>query len=837
MGKSIKAEPLWVHAFTVWSILSKIMRYIPRFDDRERRLLEITTLIHDIGKISGKNQAILSGKIGGRVRHTQTREQVNTYFTEHNLTDKLSLNTDDIDFIYHAHLHHNLPDEALKTAPPALAAYADIVRYADWLASQNRIDRKQIQRIANSLEPFCQMTVVQISRPEGPANYLLFNTAYKIYKEIGWEALVVQPDGLLLISPKGTSYPDKGSVISSFQDQLIKESILLQKPNPTNFAAVLLAGESAKNPEIYLDVHKGLLLDALGDFDRAPSFFFKLLIEILEISGNLTSNLKTKYPMLDILKGLCGTRGIPIARAKWKEAGGKTFEPLKEMLKEIFGIALLNQIIPAEIIEQDVVSLKVLKDISADKLYDILCSLTEKLTPRKKDTELQEEFETLISMEEETDFREIAVGRFKKYKEYKENHRPESGICESCGSTMAFPTQKSLNFPGGKRWGFSQISAHTDSARATCTLCAYDTMMLRKDIPESKNPIYMRIEAKAVDLWALYKETAKLMQRLDAAFYNPYALEKLTENNGGEFLPLPKEFKIPKLKEPKYIQKPLRCVRGYIIPLRRVDGSASPKDLRAQYMSFYALIHMMGFNGHIGFEEQNGLFGDKPLARYGGDYTTLYYKGLAIKWLAKLLGGDAKEKKNAHVFAETLFAKSPSVVITRIGEAATSEKKKKKINKDQLLYIFETVVKGDFKITRNGGDYSMKELLEDAAFFADKEKGLPHFCVEPEDRGNFWKNLSKHSATKPIAQALNAILSGASLEASTAILMRNISIKIGQEEQDELKTFFTKTRKILKRYYDLREENISAFIQTKNAFLSSIYLLTRYQNLKEVVND
>jgi len=810
MGKSIKAEPLWVHAFTVWSILSKIMRYIPRFDDKES--------------------------------HTQTREQINAYFTEHNLTDKLSLNTDDIDFIYHAHLHHNLPDEALKTAPPALAAYADIVRYADWLASQNRIDRKQIQRIVDSLEPFCQMTVVQISRPEGPSNYLLFNTAYKIYKKIGWEVLVVQPDGLLLISPKGTSYPDKTLVISNFQDQLIKESILLQKPNPTNFAAVLLAGESAKNPEVYLDVHKDLLLDALGDFDKAPSFFFKLLIEILEISGNLTSNLKTKYPMLDILKGLCGTRGIPIARAKWKEAGGKTFEPLKEMLKEMFGVVSLNQIIPAEIREKDG-ALKVLKDVSADKLYDILCSVAEKLTPRKKDTELQEELETLISMEEETNFREIAVKRFKKYKEYKEKQKPENGICESCGSAMAFPTQKSLNFPGGKRWGFSQISAHTDSARATCTLCAYDTMTLRKDIPESKNPIYIRIEAKSVDLWALYKETAKLMQRLDAAFYNPYTLERLAENDD-EFLPLPKEFKIPKLKEPKYIQKPLTCVRGYVIPLRRVDSSASPKDLKAQYMSFYALIHMMGFNGHIGFEEQSGLFGHEPLTKYGEDYTSLYYKGLSIKWLAKLLGGDAKEKQNAHVFAETLFAKSPSVAITRIGEAAVSEKKKKKINKDQLSFIFETIVKGDFIITKNGGDYTMKELLQDATFFAE---GIPAFMWSGDDHKAWNTNSSKHLITKPVSKTFNCILQGDDFETAFAkflsLIKENISSDKTKEDSKakvdvkDLKVFIEQAKQILIRYYDERQENISGFIQAKNALLSSMFLLKRYPNLKEVVND
>jgi len=334
------------------------------------------------------------------------------------------------------------------------------------------------------------------------------------------------------------------------------------------------------------------------------------------------------------------------------------------------------------------------------------------------------------------------------------------------------------------------------------------------------------------------------MRRLDAAFYNPYTLEKFADNKDDEFLPLPKEFKIPKLKEPKYIQKPLSCVRGYIIPLRRVDGSISPKDLRAQYMSFYAIIHMMGFNGHIGFEEQNGLFGDKPLARYGGDYTTLYYKGLAIKWLAKLLGGDAKEKKNAHVFAETLFTKSPSVAITRIGEAAASEKKKKKINKDQLLYIFETVVKGDFKITKNGGDYSMKELLHDAAFFAE---GIPAFMWSGDDHKAWNTNSSKHLITKPVSKTLNCILQGDDFETAFAkflsLVKENISSdktkkdSIAKVDIKDLKFFVEQAKQIFIRYYDERQKNISGFIQAKNALLSSMFLLKRYPNLKEVVND
>ena len=836
-GSDFKAETLWVHAFTLWSIASKIMKFIPRFDERERRLLEITVLIHDIGKMTGRNQAILSGQAEGKVRHTQTKEQINAYFKDNNLVGQLALSEEDIDFIYHAHLHHNLPDEALKTALPSLAVYADIVRYADWLASMERLDRRQVQRISNSLEPFCQITAVHISRHEGPSNYLLFDTTYNIYREKGWDVLIVLADSLLLIAIKGTPYPEKNTVVKEFQEALVRKSLSLQKPNPTNFASVLLAGESAKNPHLYLETHQEYLKDALSDFDRAPSFFFKLLIEILGNSGKLTMDIKARYPILDILKGLCGTRGIPIARKKWTDMGGKVTEPLKEMLKEIFGSISLTKIIPSEILKTEETD-KDLKKITTDELFRILILMADRLFPKTTENVLSEELESLINMEEEVDFRHWAIKRFEKYKEYKSTQNPEYGICESCGFTQAFPTQKSLNFPGGKRWGFSQISAHTDSARATCTLCAYDTMVFRGDISENRNPIYIRIEAKTADIWQLYDEITKLVQKLDATFYNPYTLETLEQRQGYGFLPLPQNFKMPQLKEPKYVSQPLTSIRGYIIPVSRVEGSESPKDLRARYLCLYALLKMMGFDTHIGFEEQNGLFGDNPIAGHGEDYESLYYRGLAVKWLANLIN----KGKNANVFAETLLTKSPSVALTKIGDTAAEDKKTRR---EQIAIIIEILIKGNFKLktTKNGGVYTMKELLKDAAFFAE---GIPSFIWSGDDHKAWISNSSKHLIAKPVSKTMNCILQGDDFETAFARFLSLVKEDISGDKTKEgslakvdisdLKVFVEKTKEIIKRYYDLRQADISAFIQTKNALLSSIYLLKRYPNIKEVVN-
>jgi len=250
----------------------------------------------------------------------------------------------------------------------------------------------------------------------------------------------------------------------------------------------------------------------------------------------------------------------------------------------------------------------------------------------------------------------------------------------------------------------------------------------------------------------------------------------------------------------------------------------------------------MGFDTHIGFEEQNGLFGDNPIARHGEDYESLYYRGLAIKYFANLLGGEKKEKQNAHVLAESILMKSPSVAVTKIREAAEDKKRRNKLTGEQLRYIIESIVKGNFTLKKaiNGGEYTMKDLLKHAAFFADKEKGIGHFCVEPEKRGDFWnpRNMTRHNTAKPVSDALDEIMQGREIDMAMERFMRNIAKKIGQDEQDKLADFVKGAKDVFKKYHELRKVDISEFIKVKNALTSAIYLLTRYEklNIKEVVN-
>jgi len=134
-------------------------------------------------------------------------------------------------------------------------------------------------------------------------------------------------------------------------------------------------------------------------------------------------------------------------------------------------------------------------------------------------------------------------------------------------------------------------------------------------------------------------------------------------------------------------------------------------------------------------------------------------------------------------------------------------------------------------------EITFEDLLKDAALLADKEKGIPHFCVEPEERGKFWQNLSKHSASKPISQALNAIMSNCSFDEVIERFLRNLTVKIPENEKEELNRFVKNAKEILKKYYELRQKNVSEFLKAKNSLISAIYILTRYPNLKEVLYE
>lgn len=134
-------------------------------------------------------------------------------------------------------------------------------------------------------------------------------------------------------------------------------------------------------------------------------------------------------------------------------------------------------------------------------------------------------------------------------------------------------------------------------------------------------------------------------------------------------------------------------------------------------------------------------------------------------------------------------------------------------------------------------EITFEELFKDAVSLADKEKGIPYFCVEPEDRGKFWYDLTKHSASKPISQALDAIMMNRTFDEVMERFLRNLSKKIPKEKEKELNEFVSVVKDILRKYYELRKKSITEFIKAKNSLISAIFVFTRYPNLKEVLYE
>ncbi len=87
------------------------------------------------------------------------------------------------------------------------------------------------------------------------------------------------------------------------------------------------------------------------------------------------------------------------------------------------------------------------------------------------------------------------------------------------------------------------------------------------------------------------------------------------------------------------------------------------------------------------------------------------------------------------------------------------------------------------------GKMTLEKLFKDAAVLANKEKGIPHFCVEPERRKDFFQGLTRYSASKPLNQALNAIMSNRSFDEVMERFSRNLSVKIKREKEPELVEF------------------------------------------------
>jgi len=828
-------EVLWLHSFSVWSILSKLASRIPRFNDNERLLLEISALIHDIGKMRLKSQEILTGQKQGSLRHTATKEEIKNSLSPFIKQAILPIKDNDIEQIWEFVLHHHITEEQQREAQtPAYGIYADVIRYADWFSSMEQLDMSVIQQIRNALDSFCKLTVFNVGRYPSPTTYHLLQEATKRYHQLGWETLVILDNEAVFIGDKNSVLPGKNGkkeLLASFTNKLITETFEGMNIQNKYMRYEILSGPAKNDPYNFLQSRHEEYISKLGDIEIGPVLFLRTLMDLYKNAGKLTNRLKRDLPVLDILAKAGGTNGITQARQKWNKRMGtnKEWASINSLIIDIFNNVTLGEVLSDQSLKRGMF----LRDMKPRKLFKVLLDTARKWFPGSKGSVLEDAVANLISMEEQTDFALMAKNSLDRYKNYKKSRKPDNALCEQCGFTVPAVATASLNFP--KSSGFSEVNPRpeSDAPRVVCPLCIFDVSQTRKDLSGSKSQVYVRAVSRIPELWQIYGDLRTRIDRLRQSLTNVREIKELSETEFSD-LPLPQHFMIPIQKKYKgtSIEIPLHTERGTLFPIERVNNDTSPKDLRAKYLAFYALLNMLGLEVHMGLEEQEGLFGEKVFEKHKGDWQSPYYEGLVTVILA-----GAIKKNNKYIFAQSLLEKSPSVTLSKIEDA--------NIRKEILEKVFIFLTRTNLTIVkRKGGVYTMKEMLKDAAFFAE---WVPKFFWASKDYDSWRKEPSKYVITKPVDNVLNALLQGNDFEEAFGKFLSGLKEDISGDKTKEgskatvdikdLEIFATEAKKIFQRYAELRDENITKFIQAKNGLRSAIYIVKRYENLKEVIKN
>jgi len=668
-------EALWIHSFNVWAILSKFLFFIPRFDDKEKRLIEIAALIHDIGKMRDYNQEILVGKKSGIVKHTATKEEITSYLKPLIEEGILQLHEEDFNAIWQFTLHHYLSEQQLKEANiPSFGIYAEIVRYADWLSSMQKIDLLKVSQIKNDLQGICDLSVFTIGRFPSPSSYLICEVATKNYRSLGWIPLLMLDDGILFIGPKGNLLPNKNKIISEFIKELQTRTYEGHKIKVGYIRNEILAGKAKEDPVSFLVYFEDKIKDLLSDSSNAPVVFLKLLIELYKHSNKL-NELRKQSRIIDLLIKAGSTSGITKAREQWiswlkdtHKIKGKNeikakHDELTEMRVNDFIKEIFEKINVSDVYMEKDIDNKQLTSMNEEELFNILLNIAQKNFSKSDDKNLKEILGNLIIMEEKTDFSYIAKETFKRYKQYKKTRGPESALCEHCGLPLAVKASPALNFPS--HTGFTQINPIPESyaPRIVCPLCIYDVSTFYST--NSKSDIYARISVRVPEVWQFYPNLKEFIQHIRSALENIYEIKTLKSSQFSR-LPLPSSFEIPL---PKTITKqkssdeeiPLHTEKGLFFPLQ-TERKESLKNLRSKYLSLYSLLNLLGFEVHIGKIEQEGLLGANIFKLTAIPWEDLYYKGLVISILA--YASRNKKKKNRFVYAENILESSPSISLS-----------------------------------------------------------------------------------------------------------------------------------------------------------------------------
>lgn len=847
-------EQLWVHHYTVYKVCSRILQLVPKFPENLKMPLLLACLTHDLGKMRPEAQEILRGiKKSARIIHKPTFDELKKYIQnapglEQTPSEKEIKITYDI-----AVTHHSVSDKDIISNRTAYSSSGVLLlRISDWLASMESIDPITIERV-NSLfqipgseKPLLHFTYFEIGREPGPSTSIIATKTLEALENLGYKRLIIFPNAAIMVKRGEPIYPEKEKIAELAYEDIRKNT--LESMIPSYSTKNLLIGYCAEFPHAYLEMHKKQIIDDFSKADRNASAFFKLYAELMSLLGH-GPGVKVNPWQLNVVHGLTtGVRGIPIAGREWAERTGHEL-PKQEngkldrlkSLTVLFQNLTLSQLVPKDVVEaldfedEDKRMIELVKDdkldrLEAEKLFFILLPFAKKaeaLNTSKNRKERLQEIAAMISFPVEADFAGIAAERLEAYKRYKKAPDPDKGVCEVCGS--AYTQKPGTEVPDGTIQCFSYIKAHPKKPRAICYLCAYDVGLIRRGVLSGCHAITIWITSKVdFEIGSQLEDTIK---RIDQSLINPRYLSRMVELGEQFKIPLPRNFKLPLTKNATDLEKSIKTdsrilqtpfgLFGY---LRQVPSRTfSIKNYRAAYAPLFDVLQLLGFSVCItnDLEFRYGLFGEGRRSSIKS-----FYDSVSVLLLAKRM---PVNKQNPYCMAADIISNQPSLAIARAIE--DDNKGSASLTNEQLKMYIRSLAQANRQLLK-GGELTMGELMNEAAFFA---RNIHHYCVEPEDRGEFWANLTKHKATKPVSMALNAMMRGRDFDEAMATFLAQLSVKIGKEEREGMDEFVGTSREILKRYYQLRQSSFSGFLKAKNALMNAIYAFTRYRDLDEVL--
>jgi len=846
-------ELLWAHSYTVWSVGRKLARLVPSLSSEETRLLDLSCLTHDVGKRRpGCQERLRHGQAPGD--HKLEFEELRAYFRD-DLQGRIPLSDEQTRQILEiARTHHSVSSADIRDQTFARSGMLGrLLMTADWIGSMEEPDFETLAWLQDlyggPIGPKClSLAYFQFSRFASPTSYLVVQIALDHYRQLGWDPLVIFPQGAILCAPPGLKRPHRAELAGAIENQIIQQSLALQKPVPTGYTGDFLTLLSGQYPDLFLTGNREVVMDRLGSVDRAM-VFLKLARDILNVRGRINSKAKESCALLDLVNGANSTSGHPSVKRRYEEVYGRPAPEKvnREMLDPLFDRARIRDLVPGGIV-LPVDSSTPLRELKGAQLFAILQALAEPAKTGPSESQLRRYIHASLLVEEDLDFAAMAREIFDRYKTYKQSSDAEKGVCERCACPVTAKMQPGLNFPTAPQ-AFSQIKPKYQY-RAVCPLCGYDNLVVRRDVRPDSSWVYARIEAKVPDLLSNLQRLDELVSRVVSGVRRPRQLLRLQQIPELSHLPFPLRLRIPVSEEGREASAPDRIrlnERGPLLRLENTGTSRGPKDLRGQFEPVYHILNLLGLQVALGTEEQNGLFGEPVVTTPQN-----YLRSLAVILLADVLD----KKTNTYVYASELIARWPSVALSY---AAGDGRDRFGLKQEFLREFLKYMIQANVPATSKRGAVGMRQLLDDAAFLApslvDAEEPESEDALaledEPEEpagrklkrRGGIWsfcehksgEKLTKHSATKPISQALDELMLGRGVAFALNKFIQNLSVKIPAERTEELNAFVAGVRRIIERAEGIREKDVTDFLRYKNGLLSAVYMLTRYPGLKSVL--